>query len=118
MDERRLRLRRDRRVYVAQPGRAHAARQHGRSEIHDGCVDPEKLPQGMNSSRFQQGDLSMKSRHLLRIAFLGLMLGTVGALGAAQAADPPLKVGLLEDVSGDLAFMGMPKLPGSHLAVA
>ena len=58
----------------------------------------------------------MKSGHLLRTALLGVTLG-VAALGAAQAAEPPLKIGLLEDVSGDLAFMGMPKLHGSQLAV-
>ena len=58
----------------------------------------------------------MKSGHLLRTALLGAALG-VAAFGAAQAAEPPLKVGLLEDVSGDLAFMGMPKLHGSQLAV-
>ena len=58
----------------------------------------------------------MKSGHLFRTAFLGAVLGAA-ALGAAQAAEPPLKIGLLEDVSGDLAFMGMPKLHGSQLAV-
>src|SRR5882762_1421431 len=58
----------------------------------------------------------MKSGHLLRTAFLGAALG-VAAFGAAQATEPPLKIGLLEDVSGDLAFMGMPKLHGSQLAV-
>ena len=39
-----LRLRRDRRLHAAQPGRADPARQHGRSEIHHGRVDPEKIP--------------------------------------------------------------------------
>src|SRR5882672_7416552 len=58
----------------------------------------------------------MKSGHLLRTAFLGAALG-VAAFGGAQAAEPPLKIGMLEDVSGDLAFMGMPKLHGSQLAV-
>ena len=58
----------------------------------------------------------MKSGHLLRTAFLGAVLG-VAAFGAAQATEPPLKIGLLEDVSGDLAFMDMPKLHGSQLAV-
>ena len=58
----------------------------------------------------------MKSGHLFRTAFLGAVLGAA-ALGVAQAAEPPLKIGLLEDVSGDLAFMGMPKLHGSQLAV-
>jgi branched-chain amino acid transport system substrate-binding protein len=58
----------------------------------------------------------MKSRYLLRTAFLGLMLGAAVAVGAARAADP-LKIGLLEDVSGDLALFGIPKLHGSQLAV-
>jgi branched-chain amino acid transport system substrate-binding protein len=58
----------------------------------------------------------MKSGQRLRTALLGAILG-MAAYGAAQAAEPPLKVGLLEDVSGDLAFMGMPKLRGSQLAV-
>ena len=58
----------------------------------------------------------MKSGHLLRTAFLGAALGAA-ALGVALAAEPALKIGLLEDVSGDLAFMGMPKLHGSQLAV-
>src|SRR6476620_2189227 len=58
----------------------------------------------------------MKSGHLFRTAFLGAVLGAA-ALGAARAAEPPLKIGLLEDVSGDLAFMGMPKLHGTQLAV-
>src|ERR1700729_3924244 len=58
----------------------------------------------------------MKSRYLLRTALLGLMFGAVATFGAAQAADP-LKVGLLEDVSGDLALFGIPKLHGSQLAV-
>ena len=58
----------------------------------------------------------MKSGHLFRTAFLSAALGAA-ALGVAQAAEPALKIGLLEDVSGDLAFMGMPKLHGSQLAV-
>lgn len=39
-----------------------------------------------------------------------------GAFSNSIAAEP-LKVGLIEDVSGDLAFMGLPKLHGSQLAV-
>ncbi|MEY9206935.1 ABC-type branched-subunit amino acid transport system substrate-binding protein [Bradyrhizobium elkanii] len=58
----------------------------------------------------------MYSGRIVGMALLGAMLGTA-AIGAAQAAEPPLKIGLLEDVSGDLAFMGMPKLHGSQLAV-
>jgi branched-chain amino acid transport system substrate-binding protein len=54
----------------------------------------------------------MKTIKHLRAAVSGLALLTC----AASAADP-LKVGLLEDVSGDLALMGMPKLHGSELAV-
>jgi branched-chain amino acid transport system substrate-binding protein len=51
----------------------------------------------------------------LQAAVSGLALLTCAA-SAAYAADP-LKIGLLEDVSGDLALMGMPKLHGSELAV-
>jgi branched-chain amino acid transport system substrate-binding protein len=57
----------------------------------------------------------MKTIKHLRAAVSGLALLTCAA-SAAYAADP-LKVGLLEDVSGDLALMGMPKLHGSELAV-
>ena len=39
------------------------------------------------------------------------------ALAPAEAQQPPIKIGLLEDISGDLALMGMPKLHGSQLAV-
>jgi len=39
------------------------------------------------------------------------------ALAPAEAQQPPIKVGLLEDVSGDIALMGKPKLNGSLLAV-
>ena len=58
----------------------------------------------------------MNSGRIVGMALLGAMLG-IAATGSTQAAEPPLKVGLLEDVSGDLAFMGMPKLHGSQLAV-
>jgi len=51
----------------------------------------------------------------LRAAASGLALLTCAA-SVTYAADP-LKIGLLEDVSGDLALMGMPKLHGSELAV-
>ena len=40
------------------------------------------------------------------------ILGRHAALGA-----DPIKIGLLEDISGDLAMMGLPKLHGSELAV-
>lgn len=42
---------------------------------------------------------------------------TVAAFSGSALAADTLKVGLLEDVSGDLAFMGKPKLNGSQLAV-
>ncbi|MGX1013687.1 hypothetical protein AB7M69_008044 [Bradyrhizobium japonicum] len=52
----------------------------------------------------------MNSGRKLGMVLLGAMVGTAAAMSFARAAEPPLKVGLLEDVSGDLAFMGMPKL--------
>ncbi|SFU42949.1 branched-chain amino acid transport system substrate-binding protein [Methylobacterium sp. 174MFSha1.1] len=48
-----------------------------------------------------------------------LRTGTAALLllaGPVQAADP-IKVGLLEDISGDLAVIGLPKLHGAQLAV-
>jgi hypothetical protein len=54
LDERGLRLRRDRRLHAAQSGRTHPARKHGRSEIHDGRVDPEEIP-GVMTFRQQRG---------------------------------------------------------------
>ncbi len=56
----------------------------------------------------------MRQSHLKRLAG-ALALGTMLS-GAAYAQDP-LKIGLLEDVSGDLAVIGQPKLHGSELAV-
>jgi branched-chain amino acid transport system substrate-binding protein len=64
----------------------------------------------------KKGDFCMISKYLLGTAVAGALFGAT-ALWTAQAAEPPLKVGLLEDISGDLAFMGMPKLHGSQLAV-
>ncbi len=40
----------------------------------------------------------------------------IGMARSAQAANP-IKIGLLEDISGDLAAIGLPKLHGSQLAV-
>ncbi|PZQ50163.1 MAG: urea ABC transporter substrate-binding protein [Rhodovulum sulfidophilum] len=52
------------------------------------------------------------------------LLGLASALALGAAAVPasaqdgePIKIGLLEDVSGDLALIGMPKLHGTELAV-
>lgn len=43
---------------------------------------------------------------------------TLGLAPPAQAqGKDKLRIGLLEDISGDLAFMGLPKLHGSQLAV-
>lgn len=48
----------------------------------------------------------------------GAALAAALALAMAPAmAQAPIKVGLLEDVSGDIALMGAPKLNGSLLAV-
>jgi branched-chain amino acid transport system substrate-binding protein len=56
----------------------------------------------------------MKLRSIA-VAVLGT-LSFAAAVGSAMAADP-IKVGLLEDVSGDLGLLGKPKLNGSQLAV-
>ena len=50
-------------------------------------------------------------------ASLAMVLATSLAAAPASAQQPPIKVGLLEDVSGDIALMGKPKLDGSLLAV-
>jgi branched-chain amino acid transport system substrate-binding protein len=46
----------------------------------------------------------------------GAAIAAALSLGQPAAAQP-LKIGLLEDISGDLALMGKPKLNGSQLAV-
>ena len=51
--------------------------------------------------------------HFKNLVLTGTLLV---AMGSAFAADP-IKVGLLEDISGDLALIGKPKLNGSQLAV-
>jgi urea ABC transporter substrate-binding protein len=48
---------------------------------------------------------------------MACIVAAAAAPGAAAVAAEPLKIGLMEDVSGDLAFMGLPKLHGSQLAV-
>lgn len=55
----------------------------------------------------------MKFRTLL---FGSALAASLAAAGSAGAADP-IKIGLLEDISGDLAVYGLPKLHGSNLAV-
>ncbi len=50
-------------------------------------------------------------------ASLAMALATSWPTAPASAQQPPIKVGLLEDVSGDIALMGKPKLDGSLLAV-
>ena len=52
----------------------------------------------------------------LRHTLAPLALVLAGLTVAASAAEP-LKVGLMEDISGDLAVIGLPKLHGSQLAV-
>ena len=54
-------------------------------------------------------------RKLVRGLTAGFLLAAA-SVGAALAADP-IKIGLLEDISGDLALIGKPKLNGSQLAV-
>jgi len=50
------------------------------------------------------------------LALAGVFAASTVVGGPALAADP-LKIGLLEDISGDLALLGKPKLNGSQLAV-
>src|SRR5690349_9948499 len=89
--------------------------------IRDLCRNPRKVSckpdlKRASSIRQAQRERTMKNTiRSLRAAASGLALLTCAA-SVAYAADP-LKVGLLEDVSGDLALMGMPKLHGSELAV-
>ena len=58
----------------------------------------------------------MNLRSMMLKGVAAVMLGALGAT-AALAADP-IKVGLIEDTSGDFAAIGLPKLHGSELAVA
>jgi urea ABC transporter substrate-binding protein len=55
----------------------------------------------------------------VRTSLLQLMAATAIAAGSATAAlaADPIKLGLIEDISGDLAPYGLPKLHGSLLAV-
>ena len=55
----------------------------------------------------------MKRRSLL----LGAAAAPLIGMGRSARAADPIKIGLLEDVSGDLASIGLPKLHGSQLAV-
>ena len=48
---------------------------------------------------------------------LGCLLALAMLSATPTRAADPIKVGLMEDISGDLAFMGLPKLHGSQLAV-
>lgn len=57
----------------------------------------------------------MKLRNTL-VSVACALTSLVGLSSSAWAAEP-LKIGLMEDVSGDLAVIGMPKLHGSQLAV-
>ncbi len=56
----------------------------------------------------------MKLRYTLVSAACAL---TLVALSLNATAAEPLKIGLMEDISGDLAVIGLPKLHGSQLAV-
>ncbi len=63
----------------------------------------------------------MGKRRTLAFASIACGALTCGALGwaAPSRADdkPPLKIGVLEDHSGDIAIFTMPKVHGAHLAV-
>ena len=55
----------------------------------------------------------------MTVRLAALLAGiAVFAFSVAQAADkPPLKIGLLEDQSGEIALFTMPKVHGTQLAV-
>ena len=57
----------------------------------------------------------------MRLSILKNCLGALAALAmlsaASVAAKDKISIGLLEDVSGDIALMGAPKLNGTMLAV-
>jgi branched-chain amino acid transport system substrate-binding protein len=57
----------------------------------------------------------MKLKSMFLSSATAFVLGAFCA-GSAFAADP-IKLGLIEDISGDLATYGIPKLHGSLLAV-
>jgi urea ABC transporter substrate-binding protein len=57
----------------------------------------------------------MKLRNTL-VSVAYALTSLVGLSSGASAAEP-LKIGLMEDISGDLAVIGLPKLHGSQLAV-
>lgn len=59
----------------------------------------------------------MKRRTTFCAASALASLALAFALSGAASAAEPLKIGLMEDISGDLALMGLPKLHGSQLAV-
>src|SRR3954453_12562136 len=58
---------------------------------------------------------TMRRRSILTGAAMLPAFAIVGRHSALGS--DPIKIGLIEDVSGDLAMMGMPKLHGSELAV-
>jgi branched-chain amino acid transport system substrate-binding protein len=59
----------------------------------------------------------MKLHHRFAKRLAATLACAALATGSALAASDTIKIGLLEDVSGDLALMGKPKLNGSQLAV-
>ena len=58
----------------------------------------------------------MKLHHRLASGLASSLFLAALTTGTALAADT-IKIGLLEDISGDLALIGKPKLNGSQLAV-
>ena len=55
----------------------------------------------------------------MTVKFCALLTGIAAlALSAAQAADkPPIKIGLLEDQSGEIALFTLPKVRGTQLVI-
>src|SRR3984885_4880656 len=104
--------------HVVESGGTHSPRQHGRSQIHARRFDLEEIPRGLMARRshLRKGEvIAMKLKSMFLSSATALVLGAFCT--ASPFAADPIKLGLIEDISGDLATYGIPKLHGSLLAV-
>ncbi len=79
------------------------------------CLSLELHEPGRGVGRLSHKEDRMSLKSVLLGGAAVLMLGMQG-IPVAHAADP-IKVGLIEDISGDFAAIGLPKLHGSMLAM-
>ena len=57
-------------------------------------------------------------KKLIVLSLLAILMGTLGFLpNGVQAKENPVKIGFIEDYSGDLALYGIQKLHAAKLAV-